>query len=297
MRNWQVWVLDKTESSKLLETELVQSLWNGYGELLRLRLDTGSYILKRVDPPNDSEAASAQRKLRSYEVERTWYQQGARHCPPESRVARCLGAAPGLLLMEDLAASGFETCSHLGPKQIGSGLSWLAHFHARFLNNVPKGLWEQGGYWHLETRHQEWQAMPDGLLKEKASEFDQRLRSARFQTLIHGDAKPPNFCWNPSGQAAAVDFQYVGKGCGIRDVALFLDRSLGRERCLTEASDWLETYFSLVRELLPEGDEVEKEWRALFPVAWVDYCRYSLGWGSLSNLDPFSQRQLELALG
>gem|GEM_PF-6732341 len=52
---------------------------------------------------------------------------------------------------------------------------------------------------------------------------DRLLGQARFQTLVHGDAKHDNFCLAARANgAAAVDFQYVGRGPGIKDVAYFL---------------------------------------------------------------------------
>ena len=90
------------------------------------------------------------------------------------------------------------------------------------------GLWECGSYWHLGTRPDELAALEDGPLKTTAPLIDQALRQSQFQTIIHGDAKLANFCFarhhnTANGSTvAAVDFQYVGAGCGIKDVTYFL---------------------------------------------------------------------------
>jgi len=295
------WVFSRTGTQKLTDSSLLQNLWGGYGELWRLGLRGGSVnsvILKRVVPPEAAgSTVSDQRKRRSYEVERAWYLEGSRNCDDDCRVAGCYGVEPPLLLLEDLGTSGF----HPGrPPNIRAGLSWLAHFHSRFLGACPPGLWEQGSYWHLETRQEEWRRMPAGPLKESASAVDRCLRQARYQTLLHGDSKPANFCWNTKGQAAAVDFQYVGPGCGIRDVAYFLDCCLSYTGSENQAEGWLDFYFEVLEQALRrdghQTDGLESEWRALFPVAWTDYCRFMQGWGRSSVLTAYSQKQLQRAL-
>ena len=138
-------------------------------------------------------------------------------------------------------------------------------------------------------------------LKHSAQSLDFALRAARFQTLVHGDAKPPNFCWAEDGKAAAVDFQYPGKGCGIRDVALFLSRFLAEPERETSMEFWLDIYFESLEQALSLSKSassfllIEREWRSLFPVAWCDYERFKLGWSPSYQLSPFSEKQLQIA--
>jgi hypothetical protein len=304
--DWVAWVLSQTGSQELTEISRVQPLWGGYGELLRLSLRGGpmaSVILKRVDSPDIPQLSlSDRRKRRSYAVEQTWYQQGSQRCHPGCRVARCYGVARlperSFLLLEDLKNAGFQPVRPPQALHVRSGLSWLAHFHALFLETRPPDLWEQGTYWHLDTRREEWQRMPRGPLKEAARALDERLRKANHQTLLHGDAKPANFCWTPEGAAAAVDFQYVGPGCGIRDVAYFLDCCLGESGCQSQAQGWLDTYFTLLRQTVRRDiSQLEREWRSLFCVAWSDFCRFEQGWGQPGPAGPYSQAMLDQALG
>ncbi len=308
--DWASWVLLKTESQVLQKSTLIQPLWGGYGELLRLKLGGGSMstvVLKRVVPPSGvGETVSDGRKRRSYVVEQNWYGHWAPRCGEGCRVARCLGLKQvdggSLLLLEDLEGAGFHPSRPPRPEHIKAGLHWLAHFHSRFMGEHPEGLWEQGNYWHLDTRAEEWKCMPSGPLKYNATLLDRRLKAARFQTLLHGDAKPANFCWHGNGTAAAVDFQYVGGGCGIRDVAYFLDSCLGDSGCESQADEWLNFYLStLCQALRCDGHaiaplDLEKEWRELFPVAWADFCRFEQGWGRPTPLGRYSQRQVDLAL-
>jgi len=90
--------------------------------------------------------------------------------------------------------------------------------------------------------------------------LDRALREAKFQTIVHGDAKPENFLGD-----AAVDFQYVGGGPGIVDVAYLLWRERDEERLLRD-------YLSK----LPR--EIAKEWGALYDTARDDFRRFLDGW-------------------
>ena len=191
-----------------------------------------------------------------------------------------------LLVLEDLDAAGYaRRSSNLRRDDQHAAIGWLARFHAAFLGAAPEGLWKEGSYWHLGTRPDEWKAMPAGPLRESASDLDRRLRGARFRTIVHGDAKPDNFCLGSAGRIAAVDFQYVGGGCGMRDLAYLLDdfRSAAVDDPFTTAA--LDLYFEQLRLGLrqnpahaPLADEIEAEWRALFPVAWLDFQRFLQGW-------------------
>lgn len=302
----RAWVLAQTDAPEIEAVSLIQDLWGGYGQLLRIQLPGSTVILKIVVPPVAERASvSDQRKRRSYQVEQAWYQSHAQGCEDTCRVARCLGQKGGevsLLLLEDLSASGYLPTRPPRTEHLTAGLTWLAHFHARFMGQCPTGLWEQGSYWHLETRQDEWQRMPSGPLKAHAGRFDAALRAARFQTVLHGDSKPANFLWRGDGRAAAVDFQYVGPGCGIRDVSYLLDSCLGEEGCRRHADGWLDHYFQQLSGALEnegkaeQAPQIEAEWRHLFPVAWSDYARFYEGWGRSAQLGRYSAQQLERAL-
>lgn len=307
--DWTDWALRHTGASALGQVNLIQNLWGGYGELLRISLRDGpalSVILKHVHHPPVQETDSDRRKHRSYQVEQAWYQNGSKKCHSDCRVAKCLAAEEystgSLLLLEDLGNAGFHPSRPPSATQVLAGLRWLANFHSLFLLSSVPGLWEQGTYWHLETRQQEWCRMPESPWKDNAGALDQALRGARFQTLVHGDAKPSNFCWGPGLTAAAVDFQYVGPGCGIRDVAYFLDCCLDEHGCQTREEEMLSFYFAELRQAMRRDGhaglqaEVEAEWRSLFPVAWSDFQRFYQGWGRPGPPGDYSRHLLNLAL-
>jgi aminoglycoside phosphotransferase (APT) family kinase protein len=261
----------------------IQSLWSGYGEVRRIALQgaaVDTVVVKHVKPPVDAHP----RKLRSYQVERCWYQDWAPRC--DARVPAFFGAwsdgTESVFALEDLGAAQLAPRRMgLSPSDARSVLRWLARFHACFLGCDPVGLWPQGTYWHLATRQLELQRMPDGPLKRDAAALDAQLRGARFQTLVHGDAKPANFLLSRDGETvAAVDFQYVGGGPGIRDVAYLLE---GFGWLRGDRGALLDHYFAcLLRSLgpahRPHAAALETEWRGLLPVAQRDFERFLAGW-------------------
>ncbi len=283
------WIARALGAKEARRGERIQSLWSGYGDLFRVHTPGAAAptaIVKWVRPPSGRSGSRGDaRKLRSYEVETAFYRAFASRCDATCRVPRLLGSrvleGERILLLEDLDAAGFRGRRHeVRGDEMGLCLAWLASFHARFLGDAPEELWPEGTYWHLGTRPEEIEAMDDDVLREAAPLLDERLQGARFRTLVHGDAKEANFCFG-QGSVAAVDFQYVGGGTGMRDVAYLLGgRSVGEA---AEARE-LDVYFAHLRRALalrrPEVDaaEVEAEWRALYPVAYADFCRFLAGW-------------------
>jgi len=293
-------VAEATHAEHVKPDEVIQSLWSGYGEIIRLRLSASainSVILKHVKPPSvihhprgwHSDASHA-RKLKSYVVEMHWYEHWSQSCTTNCRVPKSYLTTTHddefIILLEDLDAAGFSIRKeHVDMADIYACLRWLAHFHATFLGQLPKGLWDCGSYWHLDTRADELAAMQHKSLQQAAPSIDLMLKNARYQTLIHGDAKLANFCFGDDGQSvAAVDFQYVGGGCGMKDVAYFLGSCLDDAQCETDIAKLLDVYFKYLRQAINEHKKqvdihaLEAEWRKLFPVAWVDFYRFLDGW-------------------
>ncbi|MCR9245878.1 MAG: ecdysteroid 22-kinase family protein [bacterium] len=288
---------------RITGVETVQELWSGYGSILRVRLADGpvaSVICKRVSPPRSVEhprgwagRASDERKRRSYDVERCFYSDwvGDGAAAAGFRTAKCHAAeatADGWrFLLEDLDASGYAgRFQRLDRAALERCLGWLAAFHARYLGVEPDGLWSTGTYWHLATRSAEFDALRDPELRAAAPRLDALLNGCRYQTLVHGDAKVANFCF-AADDVAAVDFQYVGGGCGIKDVVYFLSSCLDDVECEAQAAGHLDSYFAALRTALSarvgtpgpvDADAVEAEWRALYPAAWADFHRFLQGW-------------------
>ena len=79
--------------------ERIQSLWSGYGSIVRILLtggDRGSVVVKAVEPkaPRRRRRARAlhARKCRSYEVEMAFYRDYAGRCDASCKVPELLGA-------------------------------------------------------------------------------------------------------------------------------------------------------------------------------------------------------------
>lgn len=291
--------------------ERLQALWGGYGELWRAELRSGTQlspvVVKWVRPPRDDASRSHRRKLRSYDVEKAFYTRYAARCsePPSCRVpfaVKLLAEDSGwLFVLEDLDASGFsERRAHAKGSDILATLRWLARFHARFLGAAPEGLWKVGTYWQLGTRPDELLAMKHDALRQAAPRLDNALNAARWKTLVHGDAKLENVCFaRADAEVALVDFQYAGGGVGVKDVAYFLSSCLAPRECAARVPAYLDDYFRELRAAVRANpcaetvdvDALEQEWRALLPLAWVDFYRFLLGWapGQLDR-DPYSEQ-------
>jgi len=185
-----------------------------------------------------------------------------------------------LMVMEDLDEAGYPLRkSVVSWEEIAGCLAWLAQFHASYLGKTPEGLWEVGTYWHLETRPQELAVLDDHRLREAAPLIDEKLNSCTYKTFVHGDAKLANFCFAKDGQIAGLDFQYVGGGCGMKDVAYFIGSCLNESDCERLEAQILDTYFECLQSELKERNEaLEIEWRALYRLAWADFHRFLKGW-------------------
>ncbi|WP_425597867.1 phosphotransferase [Vibrio diabolicus] len=296
--------------------EVIQSLWGGYGELVRVNYSTCSVIIKHVKLPKPSEHPrgwntdrSHQRKLHSYQVEVNWYTDFSREVNTRCRVPQGLKTFQSenewLIVMEDLAEAGFpKVITDAKLEHLRACLTWLANFHARYIGVRSDKLWHSGTYWHLATRPDELEVLQDTDLKDAAQLIDQMLSQAKFKTLVHGDAKLANFCFDrEESSVAAVDFQYVGHGCAMKDVALFMSSAVKPERC-AEMEVWvLDTYFAQLQQALMvyhpnlDPNEVEREWRPLFAVAWADFQRFVKGWSPDHwKINPYTEALTSRAL-
>jgi hypothetical protein len=285
-------LLTSTGAASFRVKETIQSLWSGYGKIMRVDLEGSSVpsvVVKHVQLPLHKQHPKGwntdighQRKLRSYQVETHWYEsyssQSRARLPQYYAIEH--SGDEVLMVLEDLDAAGFALRkSYLDWLELSACLEWLAKFHASFMGHESDGLWEVGTYWHLETRPQELAVLEDKALKDAAAAIDHKLNTCTYKTFVHGDAKLANFCFSADGRVAGVDFQYVGGGCGMKDLAYFVGSCLNEQECERLEDKILDTYFDCLAKAMGAKNELlEEEWRSLYRVAWADFHRFIKGW-------------------
>lgn len=319
-------IIQQAVNAKAIEEyEVIQNLWSGYGKILRCKVlgaenvDLHSVVVKNVRLPKQTKHPrgwntdlSHERKVHSYEVETHWYKTYNQECKTTSKTPQCFALDSDgdevLMVLEDLDDSGYEQRrSSVTIEDIEVCLSWLAHFHATFVGRKPKGLWKSGTYWHLQTRPDELEVLDDIALKNAAQAIDKTLNATRYPSFVHGDAKLANFCFGTEEdgrtKVAAVDFQYVGGGCGMKDVAYFIGSCLYEEDCEKLESVLLDYYFDELENALSiyqpsiDADDMIQEWRDLYYFAWADFHRFLKGWSpSHWKINSYSERVTQKVL-
>ncbi|KAI0169220.1 phosphotransferase enzyme family protein [Hypoxylon sp. FL1284] len=186
-------------------------------------------------------------------------------------------------------------------------------------------LWLNGGYTYLATRrteyaalaedrHSEWSALctpttPRGQsISELAANF-LTPRGRDFETLIHGDVKSENLFATKSGREVAFyDFQYVGPGLGVSDLAKLFTCSVplhlltdyennipdqlrmdkGEHKLLEDYHSKLLSGFSD-----PNGNLLKYDWDDFvrhWETALVDWLRFQASWGFWGNTEWLEAR-------
>lgn len=293
-------ILKETNSLELVMLEKIQTLWSNYGAIYRAQLAGGkhsSVIVKLVKLPKKgihprgwNTDTSHQRKIRSYDVEINWYKRFGKETNEYCTIPKHFGSwklpEESVLILEDLDSIGYpKRKKTVSLQELNICIKWLANFHAVYMQKEAKELWEVGSYWHLDTRWDEWNQMQDHALKDAAVAINDILNQAKYKTIIHGDAKLANFCFSNAGKrVAAVDFQYVGKGCGMKDFAYLLSSCLDEGECAQYENALLKYYFDSLHKALDfhqltiDFEELKREWFSLYKYAWADFYRFLDGW-------------------
>ncbi|KAL6863426.1 hypothetical protein ACO1O0_003680 [Amphichorda felina] len=181
-------------------------------------------------------------------------------------------------------------------------------------------LWLNGGYTYLATRRKEYAALaeddsewslpmckpPKGLLlsvAEMAATF--LTPSGRpFETYIHGDVKSENLFTTVDGDKVAFfDFQYVGLGLGVCDLAKLFTCSVPMEM-LADADEPLPEELTMRQgerqlleryrdHLLQDDSSIKYDWdifKRHWETALVDWCRFQASWGFWGNTEWLEAR-------
>lgn len=294
-------LIEFLNTHQLTETEHLQSLWSGYGKIIRVQNNNKSYIVKVIanqtqvnHPRGWNTSTSHERKLNSYRVETEFYRQGNIYADEKCRIPALIASQHSdkgtWLLLEDLDDAGFFVRKERANwHSLRLAIRWLAYFHAKNMFTQVRELWPTGTYWQLETRQDEWQKMADSDYKSKANIIHQTLLDSPFQTLCHGDAKFENLCFHQNADdIAAVDFQYVGRGVGVKDLAYLATSCLEEDQLFEFDEQILEEYLEQLNcalehyQIAVDFDQLEKNYRYLYPIAWADFYRFLLGWNPQS---------------
>jgi hypothetical protein len=276
----------------------LHKLWGDCGAVIKAEVNEQLAVIKysciptTIKHPHISQTPFAKaRKAKSYCVERSFYQRYVCHLPcstltPELLLADQNGAE-NILVFKDFSVQGFHAVTEVDLDSLKQVIAWLARFHATFIwcDNEPEhiNLWQQGGYWHLATRPDEFENMAQSDIKFNATKLEDILVNQTFKTLIHGDAKLANFAIN-GHSVIGYDFQYVGKGVGLQDIMLLFTSVFDSEQLYLYEKPLLAFYFSELNSALEnkfEQDmrsEIEHQWRRIWPVIWSDFYRFLLGW-------------------
>ncbi|MEG3757740.1 kinase [Pseudoalteromonas carrageenovora] len=277
--------------------DTLTSLWSGCGSIVECMLDDESCVVKAIKIPRyihhpkikQSEFA-LKRKQYSYSVEYNFYKRYSPFLPSTAKSIECISAINNVdeyaLVFKNFTQNGF---AQAGSQHVQAILKWLANFHAFNLNKPANGLWQQGNYWHLSTRPDEFNKLNEhddkkSDIKSAAHKIDKILQTSHYKTLIHGDAKLANFAANEQSEILGYDFQYVGAGAGIIDVMYFMTSCFNDEQLHDSADEYLAYYFTHLKSALTiyqpaiNADDVTAQWQKLWPLAWADFYRFLAGW-------------------
>lgn len=276
-------------------TDTTLALWSGCGQIISGHFDTHPVIVKLSQIPeqidhqviSQSDFAKA-RKDFSYLNELTFYTLQSPSNLFEEMIPKCFYAeridSLNILILEDFKHRQCRNVSLVNFEQIQKVIKWLAKFHALGIAFNTSHKFTHGGYWHLDTRPDEFNKMQSSDLKSSASLIATKLYNAKFLTLIHGDSKPANYAFDKKNNVLGYDFQYVGKGIGLQDLMLFMTSVLDNEACYEYEKQFLDLYFRYLKIYSvgvisqKEFELLEANWRMLWPYVWSDFYRFLMGW-------------------
>ncbi len=206
--------------------------------------------------------------LLAYEREMRFYQHFSTDCPLKPPKfyggSDVTGEGDYLLLMEDLQPFRFVSqLDVLAAEDARACIDGLASMHAHY--------WEQPELDRVESLYQfsDWAEIYTPIIASgwplfqkdfgpliphemfpmyepgnaAAGAIFQYFSRCRPKTLLHGDARIENFCFNrDTGAARAYDWQLAAAGPGIYDVMYFFANSVGPETLFDQGESLLRNY-------------------------------------------------------
>ncbi|KAJ5670653.1 uncharacterized protein N7477_006016 [Penicillium maclennaniae] len=187
--------------------------------------------------------------------------------------------------------------------------------------DVVKGLWLNGGYTYLATRRKEYASLVQDTYSEwselmctpsEGSSLSITEMAALFlspygrpiESYIHGDVKSENLFTTTSGDKVAFfDFQYVGLGLGVCDLAKLFTCSVPLHM-LTDSKESMPEQLAMGeperkllawyrKSLLQNEDSDLYDWEIFkrhWETALVDWCRFQASWGFWGNTEWLEAR-------
>jgi hypothetical protein len=181
------------------------------------------------------------------------------------------------------------------------GLPPLEHFEKTKSMTANQGVWLNGGYTYLATRRDEYSdlcssdsawsdalcqplghiegepTMAELVAKVLSPKADGKGPISDHETLIHGDVKSENLFTTTDGDAVAFfDFQYVGVGLGVCDLAKLFTCSIPASMLTTKGEEkMLRHYLVKMKEISGkeyEWDVFVRHWES----ALVDWLRFQV---------------------
>ncbi|KAJ5209933.1 hypothetical protein N7491_009743 [Penicillium cf. griseofulvum] len=182
-----------------------------------------------------------------------------------------------------------------------------------------RGLWLNGGYTYLATRRKEyaslaqdtdseWSDVLCGVSKECSLSVAEMVAlfltpcGRAVESYIHGDVKSENLFTTTNGDKVAFfDFQYVGLGLGVCDLAKLFTCSVPLQM-LVDGNGSLPEQLSMCdgerglleqyRTTLDEDSQLY-DWETFnrhWETALVDWCRFQASWGFWGNTEWLEAR-------
>ncbi|CAN8101080.1 unnamed protein product [Discula destructiva] len=191
--------------------------------------------------------------------------------------------------------------------------------------HAPARVWLNGGYTYLATRRGEYANLCEeesewsealcqpiegvGLsvaeiiaqalaprTQPSSSAATAHLGLSEYETLIHGDVKSENLFTNTKGDIVAFfDFQYVGLGLGVCDLAKLFTCSVPRSMLGKKTkqgqlpmSEGEEGLLRVYLENIQESSGISYSWEVFvrhWETALVDWLRFQASWGFWGNTE------------